>query len=122
MHEMVVQNGKSLLCVDAACQYTLGVQSFCAKVQTEIHRRMNLELVDHTSMLRFAPISLHPQLEKNANLILGLTGVDQVNIVFACMHVFCYFLLMPHDVCCSCTISTFWFSTVFVVPRQWTLH
>ena len=84
MHEMVVQNGKSLLYVDAA--YTLGVQSFYAPVQAEI---MNLQEVDHTSMLRFAPISLHPQLEKNANLILGLTGMDQVNIIFAaCMNAF----------------------------------
>ena len=58
--------------------HTLGVDSFHAPMQEEINKQMSLVNGEKNSSLRFAPLSLNPELEKNANMILGLTGMDQV--------------------------------------------
>lgn len=71
---------------DVACPFvgndavhTLGVKSFYAPVQNEINRRMALDGNDNkNSMLRFSPISMNSELEKNARLIKKLTRLDKV--------------------------------------------
>eukprot|EP00978_Attheya_sp_CCMP212_P026214 scaffold85750_cov34-Attheya_sp.AAC.1 len=70
-------NSQKLLYVGSDAVHTLGVDSFYAPLQREINRRMSLDSDESGSMLRFAPISLTPEVETNANLILGLTGMDQ---------------------------------------------
>jgi hypothetical protein len=79
MHQVVVDSGikdKPLVYCGNDAVHTLGVSSFHAPIQQEINRRM--ELGGGDSALRFAPITLNPELEKNANLILRMTGMDQV--------------------------------------------
>ena len=71
---------------DVACPFvgndavhTLGVKSFYAPVQNEINRRMALDGNDNkNSMLRFSPISMNSELEKNVRLIKKLTRLDKV--------------------------------------------
>ena len=60
---------------NAVC--TLGIKSFYDPIQKEINRRMSPE--DETSRLRFAPISMNTELEKNVQLVQELTGMDQVS-------------------------------------------
>ena len=63
--------------------HTLGIESFHAPIQEEINKRMSLmKGADNDSIMRFAPIAMNPSIEKNADLILGLTGMDQVRILF----------------------------------------
>ena len=86
MLQVSTPNTENMLYVGNDAVYTLGVSSFYAPVQEEINRRMSLtedgdNLVDKTSTLRFAPCALNPGLEKNMNLILGLTGMDQVRFL-----------------------------------------
>ena len=59
--------------------HTLGVKTFYAPVQKEINRRMSLtEEGNKDSMLRFSPLSMNSELEKNVTLIKKLTGMDKV--------------------------------------------
>ena len=59
--------------------HTFGVESFYAPVQDEINRRMVLHGDCSTdSMLRFSPISMNSELDKNVCLIKKLTGMDNV--------------------------------------------
>eukprot|EP00551_Chaetoceros_affinis_P010537 CAMPEP_0203667762 /NCGR_PEP_ID=MMETSP0090-20130426/4540_1 /ASSEMBLY_ACC=CAM_ASM_001088 /TAXON_ID=426623 /ORGANISM="Chaetoceros affinis, Strain CCMP159" /LENGTH=826 /DNA_ID=CAMNT_0050532027 /DNA_START=67 /DNA_END=2547 /DNA_ORIENTATION=+ len=82
---------KDLMYIGNDAVHTLGIQSFHAPIQEEINRRMSLlnnngndkdknnnDNNAEASRLRFAPIALNPEIEKNADLILGLTGMDQV--------------------------------------------
>ena len=64
----------------------LGVKNFYSPVQTEINRRMSLKNMSprsgdtgHEAMLRFAPTSLTPALERNVEMLLKLTDMDQVS-------------------------------------------
>ena len=68
--------------------HTLGIESFHAPIQEEINKRMSLvQSTGRDSTLRFAPTSLNPAIEKNVDLILGLTGMDQVSHI---MYIYCY--------------------------------
>jgi hypothetical protein len=67
-----------LLYVGNDAVHTLGVEAFYAPIQNEINRRMSLLDGENNSILRFAPLSLNPELEKNAEMILSLTGMDKV--------------------------------------------
>lgn len=58
--------------------HTLGVKSFYAPIQKEINRRMELAGKDNDSMLRFSPISMNAELERNVSLLKNLTGMDKV--------------------------------------------
>lgn len=59
--------------------HTFGVKTFYAPVQTEINRRMALDGENNKdSMLRFSPISMNSELDKNVNLVKKLTGMDKV--------------------------------------------
>lgn len=59
--------------------HTLGVKTFYAPVQKEINRRMSLsEEGNKDSILRFSPLSMNSELEKNVTLIKKLTGMDKV--------------------------------------------
>lgn len=70
---------KGLMYVGNDAVHTLGIESFHAPIQEEINKRMSLLNDDKNgSNLRFAPITLNPEIEKNVDLILGLTGMDQV--------------------------------------------
>ena len=62
--------------------HTLSVKSFYVPVQKEINRRMELTGDDdcQDSMLRFSPISMNAELERNVSLLKNLTGLDKVSI------------------------------------------
>lgn len=76
MLEVDVETEDNLIYVGNDAVHTLGIESFHAPVQEEINRRMALS--NDNSKLRFAPLSLNSELEKNVELILSLTGMDQV--------------------------------------------
>jgi glutamate-1-semialdehyde 2,1-aminomutase len=91
--------------------HTLGIDAFHAPIQDEINRRMSLLNGENDSTLRFAPLSLNPELEKNADLILGLTGMDKVrvvvcllslsiggleNVLYVIVRAFSYFIYIYH--------------------------
>ena len=59
--------------------HTLGVESFYAPIQKEVNRRMSL-VNKSDSMLRFCPIAMNGELEKNVEMIKRLTGLDKVRI------------------------------------------
>jgi hypothetical protein len=80
MHRVVMENGDKLLYLGNDAVNTLGVKSFYEPIQEEINRRMSL-LGENQSRLRFSPIALNPELERNTELILSLTGMDQVLII-----------------------------------------
>ena len=62
--------------------HTLSVKSFYVPVQKEINRRLELAGGDdcQDSMLRFSPISMNAELERNVSLLKNLTGLDKVSI------------------------------------------
>lgn len=80
MHMVTVDTGdektEPLLYCGSDAVHTLGCKDFHAPIQKEINKRM--ELSNKESHMRFAPIALNTELEKNANAILELTGFDQV--------------------------------------------
>jgi hypothetical protein len=82
MHQVTVDTGdeitEPLLYCGSDAVYTLGDKNFHAPIQKEITRRMELKKGEST--LRFAPIALNTELEKNANMILNMTGMDQVRM------------------------------------------
>lgn len=62
--------------------HTLSVKSFYVPVQREINRRMELLAGGddcQDSMLRFSPISMNTELERNVTLLKNLTGLDKVS-------------------------------------------
>ena len=86
IHKVKVDTGDSnnryqnLVYCGSDAVHTLGVSQFHAPLQREINTRMELENGSNSeSMLRFAPIAMNTELEKNANMILNLTGMDQVS-------------------------------------------
>ena len=82
MHKVTVDTGdgsKDLLYCGSDAVHTLGVDHFHRPIQTEINRRMSLHSDNQQSSLRFAPIAMNTELEKNAELILQMTRMDQVS-------------------------------------------
>jgi len=80
--QVITQDGSSLPYVGNDAVHTLGVRSFHAPLQEEINRRMSLiDPENKDSLLRFAPIAMNVELEKNVNMMLELTGMDQVGFV-----------------------------------------
>ena len=76
---VTTEDGVSRQLVGNDAVHTLGVKSFYAPVQDEINRRMKLSGDgNNDSMLRFSPISMNSELDKNVNLIKKLTGMDKV--------------------------------------------
>ena len=81
MHQVHVgdKTSQPLLYCGSDAVHTLGVEDFHAPLQKEINSRMDLiGKKGKDSNLRFAPIALNTELEKNANMILKMTGMDQV--------------------------------------------
>ncbi len=80
MFEVDSDQVDGLMYVGNDAVHTLGIEAFHAPVQEEINKRMSLlgNIAQNDSSLRFAPIAMNPAIEKNADLILGLTGMDQV--------------------------------------------
>jgi len=76
--EVMTEDGVAIPYVGSDAVHTLGIRSFHAPLQAEINRRMALQDDNKDSRLRFVPITENPELEKNADLILNLTGMDQV--------------------------------------------
>jgi len=80
IHMVTVDTGdektEPLLYCGSDAVHTLGCKEFHAPIQKEINKRMDLS--NKESNLRFAPVALNTELEKNANAILELTGFDQV--------------------------------------------
>ena len=85
MLEVDVETEDNLMYVGNDAVHTLGIESFHVPVQEEINTRM--DLATSNSKLRFAPLSLNSELEKNAELILRLTGMDQVCIFHFLMRI-----------------------------------
>ena len=89
IHKVKVDTGDSnnnryqnLVYCGSDAVHTLGVSQFHAPLQREINTRMELENGSNSeSMLRFAPIAMNTELERNANMILNLTGMDQVSVL-----------------------------------------
>lgn len=80
MFEVSSDQVEDLMYVGNDAVHTLGIKAFHAPIQEEINKRMSLvgNGVENNSILRFAPIAMNPAMEQNADLILGLTGMDQV--------------------------------------------
>ncbi len=83
MFEVDSATVSNLMYVGNDAVHTLGVNAFHGPVQEEINKKISLVDGDKNSTLRFAPLSLNPELEKNVNMILGLTGMDQVCTICA---------------------------------------
>lgn len=75
--EVDSETASNLMYVGNDAVHTLGVKAFHEPVQEEINKQMSL-VKEKTSFLRFSPISLNYVLEKNVNMILEMTGMDQV--------------------------------------------
>ena len=82
--EVVTQDGSAMPYVGNDAVHTLGIRSFHAPLQEEINRRMSLINPENKdSLLRFAPIAMNVELEKNVDMMLQLTGMDQVRFGFS---------------------------------------
>ena len=82
MFEVDSDQLKDLMYVGNDAVHTLGIESFHAPIQEEINKRMVLDMKnENNSTLRFAPVAMNPAIEKNAELILGLTGMDKVRFL-----------------------------------------
>lgn len=82
MYQVDTVTQKELFMVGNDAVHTLGNEAFHAPVQEEINARMSL-MEDNgknsDAMLRFAPLSLNQELEKNVETILNMTGMDKVS-------------------------------------------
>ncbi len=89
MLQVNTEGAKDLMYVGNDAVHTLGMEAFHVPIQREINKRMQLENDKGAddSKFRFTPISLTPALEKNVDLILGLTGMDQVRSYFECLSI-----------------------------------
>lgn len=85
MFEVDSETASNLLYVGNDAVHTLGIKAFHAPIQEKINKQMSL-LKDQSSFMRFAPLSLNPILEQNANMILEMTGMDQVRFENTCMN------------------------------------
>jgi len=90
MFEVDSEQMSNLMFVGNDAVHTLGIEAFHAPIQEEVNKRMSLVSGEKSSLLRFAPLSLNPELEKNADMILGLTGMDQVCTLYSCMNLYVY--------------------------------
>ena len=81
MYQVDTVTQKELFMVGNDAVHTLGNEAFHAPVQEEINARMSFEENGKNSdaMLRFAPLSLNQELEKNVETILNMTGMDKVS-------------------------------------------
>lgn len=73
MIEVDSETCDKLMYVGNDAVHTLGNESFHKPIQHQINKRMA-----ESDKMKFAPLSLNPELEKNVNMILNLTGMDQV--------------------------------------------
>ena len=81
MLQVTTEPGETFMYLGNDAVHTLGISSFHAPVQEEISRRMSLlDKKNKDAKFRFCPIAMNPELEMNASLILGLTGMDQVSL------------------------------------------
>jgi hypothetical protein len=74
VHRVALENGQTVPYLGGDAVHTLGYEAFIKPIQEEINRRMS----SADSTLRFAPTSLNPELKKNTDMILNMTGMDQV--------------------------------------------
>ena len=74
IHRVELENGQTLPYLGGDAVQTLGYESFVKPVQEEVNQRM----ASTDSTLRFIPKSLNPELKKNTETILDMTGMDQV--------------------------------------------
>jgi hypothetical protein len=82
IHKVQLENGEVIPYLGNDAVHTLGYNSFYKPLQDEIAKRM----ASPQATLKFAPIALNPELEKNADMILEMTGMDQViRIGLACI-------------------------------------
>ena len=81
MYQVDTVTQKDLFMVGNDAVHTLGKEAFHAPVQEEINARMSFEDNGKNSdaMLRFVPLSLNQELEKNVETILNMTGMDKVS-------------------------------------------
>ncbi len=83
MLHVTTEDGVSRPYVGNDAVYTFGIDSFYAPIQEEVSRRMTLIKNDgkssgEESKLRFCPIAMNGELEKNVELVKRLTGMDKV--------------------------------------------
>lgn len=79
MLHVLTEDGVSRPYVGNDAVYTFGIDSFYAPIQEEVSRRMALKQ-DGESKLRFCPIAMNGELEKNVELVKRLTGMDKVKV------------------------------------------
>ena len=88
MIHVTTEDGISRPYVGNDAVHTLSVQSFHAPIQEEINRRMSLRKEDacpfyggkeQSTTLRFCPIAMNTELERNVDLVRKLTGMDKVS-------------------------------------------
>jgi hypothetical protein len=84
MLHVVTEDGATRPYVGNDAVHTMGVKSFYAPIQEEVNRRMSLLDDDAGAtnggggMLRFCPIAMNSDLERNVSLVRELTGMDRV--------------------------------------------
>jgi hypothetical protein len=88
MIHVTTEDGISRPYVGNDAVHTLSVQKFHAPIQEEINRRMSLRREDacpfyggkeQSTTLRFCPIAMNTELERNVELVRKLTGMDKVS-------------------------------------------
>lgn len=92
MLHVCTEDGVSRPYVGNDAVYTFGIDSFYAPIQEEVSRRMALSKdggaaaggeQQQQAKLRFCPIAMNGELEKNVELVKRLTGMDKVSILFS---------------------------------------
>ena len=83
MLHVITEDGVSRPYVGNDAVYTFGIDSFYAPIQEEVSRRMTFtkngsKSSGEESKLRFCPIAMNGELEKNVELVKRLTGMDKV--------------------------------------------
>jgi hypothetical protein len=86
MLHVCTEDGVSRPYVGNDAVYTFGIDSFYAPIQEEVSRRMTLSNdgaatggEQQQAKLRFCPIAMNGELEKNVELVKRLTGMDKVS-------------------------------------------
>lgn len=87
MIHVTTEDGISRPYVGNDAVHTLSVRSFHAPIQEQINRRMSLRKEDacphyggkeKSTTLRFCPIAMNTELERNVELVRKLTGMEKV--------------------------------------------
>ena len=130
MLHVCTEDGVSRPYVGNDAVYTFGIDSFYAPIQEEVSRRMTLSKdgaaaaaggEQQQAKLRFCPIAMNGELEKNVELVKRLTGMDKVSSRSFSLHISSFhgILFANINAIIRCTSR---FAIHSAVRRQSTVH